>query len=929
MRNLSLSIRWKLLLPFAVIFLLIVTVLLPITNRLVTQRLEVEADQQLAKVASSAAELIDSSTDQALLGATFVANLPEVEAAGEDQARLAAALDPRKGQLGLQELSYYPAGFHSGDPALYYGGPTITRRLQVSQHAEEIRDRLVLAALSTGEPASEVAIAPQASQIIGVAPVRAGGGMRVTGVVLTSTFIDQAFVAKISQILGAEIALYKDNAILVSTIDESSGYAALLREGFVDPAGSVVSRSLVAGDGMQQRLLAYPLVLGGQPQGMVLVAQPMTDLLNVQQDIQAALMIFAGVIAAVSLFFAAAVLLNVARPLHTLAEATSAVSSGRLDTRLPTPRVLVRDELSDLTANFNAMVDRLGDLYAGLEGRVADRTQALVAERNKLDAALGELAVARDQALEANRSKSAFLANMSHELRTPLNAIIGYSEMLQEEAGDAGYDDFVLDLRKINNAGKHLLALINDILDLSKIEAGKMDLYVEAFDIAGMVADVVTIVQPLMEKGGNTLELHCEPSIGVMEADMTKVRQTLVNLLSNAAKFTDHGTVTLRVARTESRGLSAESQDSVLSPQSSVLFEVSDTGIGLTPEQISRLFQPFTQADPSTTRKYGGTGLGLAISRRFCQLMGGDIDVESEPGKQTTFTVTLPAFSRLTRAAEPLLADSAFVQRGAQPTVLAIDDDPTVHDLLRRALAKEGFELHTATSGQAGIELARELRPDVITLDVMMPGMSGWTTLSSLKSDAELASIPVIMLTIVDSQNVGYTLGAVEYLTKPIDRERLSAVLRKYRGERPRHGVLLVEDDAVTRQMMRRMLEQEGCGVVEAENGRAGLARVAERTPDIILLDLMMPEVDGFTFVAELRANPAWHDIPVVVVTAKDITEEDHRRLNGYVEAILQKGAYTREQLLHDVYELVARSARHPTLAPAISEDRFKSVGGR
>jgi CheY-like chemotaxis protein len=509
---------------------------------------------------------------------------------------------------------------------------------------------------------------------------------------------------------------------------------------------------------------------------------------------------------------------------------------------------------------------------------------------------------------------------MSHELRTPLNAIIGYSEMLQEEAEDQGYDDLTLDLRKINNAGKHLLTLINDILDISKIEAGKMDLYVEPFDIAGMVDDVVAIVQPLVEKNGNTLKVECDRSAGVMEADLTKVRQTLVNLLSNAAKFTENGTITLSVERIADCRLQIadyEKQSPVSNLQSPIAFRVADTGIGMTPEQLGRLFQAFAQADASTTRKYGGTGLGLAISRRFCQMMGGDIAAESEAGKGTTFTVTLPAASRLARASEAPPVDVAPARADATATVLVIDDDPTVHDLIQRTLAKEGFDIRLASSGEDGIRMARELRPDVITLDVMMPGISGWTALTTLKSDPELASIPVIMLTIVDSKNVGYTLGAAEYLTKPIDRERLSAVLRKFRASRPRPDVLLVEDDAVTRQLMRRMLEQEGCTIFEAADGRAGLAHVARHIPDVVLLDLMMPEMDGFTFVAELRANPLWRNVPVVVVTAKDITEEDHRRLNGYVEAILQKGVYTREQLIHEVYELVARATGPSAALPA------------
>jgi signal transduction histidine kinase/CheY-like chemotaxis protein len=505
----------------------------------------------------------------------------------------------------------------------------------------------------------------------------------------------------------------------------------------------------------------------------------------------------------------------------------------------------------------------------------------------------------REVAEQASRTKSSFLANMSHELRTPLNAIIGLTEMLCDNAPRFGTEKALDPLQRVLRAGRHLLNVINDILDLSKIEAGRMDLSLENVAVAPVVDEVMGTTRPLAEQNNDRLFVECSANVGTVHADNIRLRQVLLNLLSNACKFTKDGEVRLRVERVHDDG------------RNWIEFSVSDTGIGMTQAQLGRLFEEFSQADSSTTRQFGGTGLGLAISRRLCRMMGGDVTVISEADRGSTFTVRLPAAPVTTLSDEPptTILDSAHAavrpNLTASNIVLVIDDDPTARELIATCLSEEGIGVEMATGGIEGLKRARELSPGAITLDVLMPDLDGWTVLAALKGDPALAGIPVIIVTIIDEQSRGIALGAAGYLTKPIDRRQLLAIVAHHRKAAHRPSVLVIEDDADQRGTVRSILADAGWSVIEAENGRIALDRLAEELPQVVLLDLMMPEMDGFELVAALQNNPAWRGIPVIVITALDLTPEDKNRLNGRVERILFKHAMTPTELGQRLHALL------------------------
>ncbi len=487
-----------------------------------------------------------------------------------------------------------------------------------------------------------------------------------------------------------------------------------------------------------------------------------------------------------------------------------------------------------------------------------------------------EIADKSEELRQASQHKSQFLANMSHELRTPLNAVIGYSEMLHEMAEDERQEQFLPDLEKIRDAGRHLLQLINDILDLSKIEVGKMDLYLEEVDAAALVEEVRAIVTPLAGAGGNRFEIVRATTLGTLYTDRTKLKQSLLNLLSNATKFTHEGRIALELRATEEE----------------LTFVVTDSGIGMTDEQLGRLFQAFSQADASTTRRYGGTGLGLAITKHFCEMLGGRIDVESAPGSGSTFTITLPVQQPPVSTAKSEQAATSAVMPSTADTalVMVVDDDPNSRNLLAATVRKEGYRVIEAGDGEAAIGLARRHHPDIITLDVLMPRLDGWAVLAALKSDIELRNIPVIIVTVLADRGIALSLGAAEFMTKPVDRARLAAVLR----ENVQGGgtVLAIDDDPESRRLVARHLDKLGWAIAEASDGSDALAWLSHNpAPALILLDLLMPGMDGFAFLDAIAERGEWQKIPIVILTAKQLDAAERELLAGRAREIIEKGA--------------------------------------
>lgn len=551
-------------------------------------------------------------------------------------------------------------------------------------------------------------------------------------------------------------------------------------------------------------------------------------------------------------------------------------------------------EQEELLARVKTHVD-LFHLREHLEHEIVNRDTQLVEYANtlerKVEERTAELLAAKEEAEAGNRAKSQFLATMSHELRTPMNAIIGYSEMLLEEEEDSEKQE---DLNKIHSSAKHLLGLINDVLDLSKVESGKMELYLEEFAVQDILNEIEATAAPLMEKNNNCLKIDVTEDIGNVYVDRTKCRQILLNFLSNAAKFTKEGVIELTVQRDQIAG------------KDWLCMRIQDQGIGMTEEQQKKLFRPFSQADASTTRRYGGTGLGLAITKQFVDMMGGTISVHSVFGEGSTFTVNLPV--RVTKQIQPKLPDKEELLSQVQGgVVLVVAPEPGMRQMLKNYLSHLSYSVALAPSGKEGLRLALKLRPDAIVLDVDIPDMDGWKMATALKSNSLLADIPVFMLALDEVHNVGGVAGATDYLVKPASEQQLAATLKKYGvGDKSTALIMVVDDDRTQREIVAGTLKAQGWRVFQAENGAVALEHVASKQPDLILLDLNMPQMDGFEFVERMHENARWRKIPVVVMTSMDLTAEEYARLSKHVRDIHSKNSVTPADLLPELQEMLA-----------------------
>jgi signal transduction histidine kinase/DNA-binding response OmpR family regulator len=513
--------------------------------------------------------------------------------------------------------------------------------------------------------------------------------------------------------------------------------------------------------------------------------------------------------------------------------------------------------------------------------RHAAELEAKVEERTR------ELQEANQRLAEASRHKSEFLANMSHELRTPMNAIIGFTRLVMRRSQDVLPSRQYENLEKILVSAEHLLALINDILDLSKIEAGRMDIHPTDFALAALVDVCLRTVEPMLKSDQVQLGKAIDADLPRLHTDEDKLKQVLMNLLSNAAKYTLDGTITV----------SARCQDDT------VVIAVADTGIGIPAEALELIFEEFRQVDSSSTRQYSGTGLGLAISRHLARLMGGEITVRSTIEAGSTFTVTLPMHYGVGQPLERAPAALASTERSGQPgvdkLVLAIDDDANVLYLLQENLAESGYHVVGAVSGEEGLRKARELNPFAITLDILMPHKDGWQVLHELKADVATHHIPIIVLSIVDQKDLGYRLGAFDYLVKPFDRNAILAALGRISP--PQGRLLVVDDDPYVVDLVRQLLDGEPYAVAAAIDGLEALAAVARQRPDVILLDLLMPRLDGFGVLEALRQEPHTREIPIIVLTAKTLDTEETTRLRQRVCTVMQKRGLERQGLIQEL----------------------------
>jgi signal transduction histidine kinase len=606
-----LNIQAKLVFPLAATILVLVLLLSPLSNLIINRRIEQEADRRLGQIADSVGALIENSEVLARNNAALLAKHPEVENVFVNNS-ISDSLEQTREDLGLQELSLYTKNFVRGSQPLYYGGPSITRRLQVSEDAQRIREDVIIAALETDSPQSNVAISSQSSQIIGAAPVHDPRTNQITGVVLTAFYMDQAYIEEISETIDTDIAIVKDNLTVVSTIDTASGYETLINEGWLDSTGTP-ARNVTYSDGRQYRLLSDPLMIMGSQQGSVLVAQPIDDLFSLSQSIQVVLFTVTGVFAVTALWFWVAAFLTFTRPLVQLTDATSKISQGNFNQKVNTSYILFKDEITLLSENFNTMSNHLNELYTSLEEKVEQRTS--------------ELAEARDEAVRANKSKSEFVSIVSHELKLPMTSIKGYSDLMLSGATGQMNENQVNFLTTIRNNVNRMATLVSDLADVSRIESGNLRLEPRAVPVWDVIDEVITLTKTQVEQKQQQLTLEVSNELPKAWCDRNRLSQILINLVSNANKYTPtNGTIAVQANHLDDM----------------IQITVKDNGLGMNAEDQQKLFSTFFRSSDEKVREAPGTGLGLSITKNLIELQGGRIWFESEFRKGTAFYFTLP-----------------------------------------------------------------------------------------------------------------------------------------------------------------------------------------------------------------------------------------------------------------------------------------------
>lgn len=611
-REKYLNIQAKLVFPLAITILLLVAVLSPLTNRIINSRIEQDADRRLSEVAKSVGALIENSEALARNNAALLAEQQDTINAFSDLDIAATSLLENRASLNLQELSLYSSDFKPGDAAYFYGGPTVTRRLQVSEDANRIREELILAVLENKTPASNVAIAPQNSQIIGVAPVFASGETRVLGVVVAAFYMDQAFIDNISGIINTDVAIVKDNAVIVSTIDAGAGIESLINEGWLSSSETPAANAAYT-TGEEYRLLGHPLEISGAQQGTALVAQPIDNLFALSRNIQLILFTVTSVFALTALWFWVSAFITFTRPLSQLTDATTKMSHGDLNQKVKPSFWLFKDEITVLTENFNAMAENLSESYASLEDKVEQRTQ--------------DLAVARDEAVAANKSKSEFVSVVSHELKLPMTSIKGYSDLMLGGATGQLNENQVSFLTTIRNNVDRMATLVSDLTEISRIESGNLRIEPRAVPVWDVIDEVVTLTKTQVSEKNQTLTVDIPEQLPKSWCDRGRFAQIVTNLISNANKYSPQG------ARILVQALRVDNM---------IQIKVQDNGYGMTLEDQQSMFNKFFRSGDEKVREAPGTGLGLSITKNLIELQGGRIWFESEFRKGTTFYFTVP-----------------------------------------------------------------------------------------------------------------------------------------------------------------------------------------------------------------------------------------------------------------------------------------------